>query len=97
MVDCDQAETLMTISTISFVYPLLIMGAKFLSLATSAMTASSVSWNATPFNPASVPLAVRTPYLSAWLPQGAATALNGAWPQFWTGSVGFFSTYTFEH
>ncbi|KAG2056314.1 DUF1793-domain-containing protein [Suillus hirtellus] len=93
----------MTISTISFVYAWLVMGANFLSLATSALSASSVSWNATPFNPASVPLAVRTPYLSAWLPQGAGTALNGAWPQFWTGSTlgwaGYIrvdgATYTF--
>jgi hypothetical protein len=61
----------------------------FLSLAILVLAASAVSWNATPFNPASVPLAVRSPYLSAWLPQGAGTALNGAWPQFWTGSVSF--------
>jgi hypothetical protein len=62
---------------------------KFFSLTILALTASAVSWNATPFNPASVPLAVQSPYLSAWLPQGAGTALNGAWPQFWTGSVSF--------
>lgn len=47
----------------------------------------AASWTATPFNPASVPLAVRSPYLSCWLAQGAGTALNGAWPTFWTGSV----------
>ncbi|EIW62026.1 DUF1793-domain-containing protein [Trametes versicolor FP-101664 SS1] len=47
----------------------------------------AVTWTATPFNPASVPLAVRSPYLSAWLPQGAGTALNDAWPTFWTGSI----------
>jgi hypothetical protein len=47
----------------------------------------AVTWTATPFNPASVPLAVRTPYLSCWLAQGSGTALNAAWPQFWTGSV----------
>ncbi|KAI0771550.1 DUF1793-domain-containing protein [Trametes elegans] len=47
----------------------------------------AVTWTATPFNPAAVPLAVRSPYLSAWLPQGAGTALNGAWPTFWTGSI----------
>ncbi|KDQ64628.1 hypothetical protein JAAARDRAFT_201939 [Jaapia argillacea MUCL 33604] len=47
----------------------------------------AVSWTATPFNPASVPLAVRTPYLSCWLNQGAGTALNAAWPSFWTGST----------
>ncbi|KAI0677168.1 DUF1793-domain-containing protein [Trametes maxima] len=47
----------------------------------------AVTWSATPFNPAAVPLAVRSPYLSAWLPQGSGTALNGAWPTFWTGSI----------
>ncbi|KAI0737538.1 DUF1793-domain-containing protein [Daedaleopsis nitida] len=47
----------------------------------------AVTWSATPFNPASVPLAVRSPYLSAWLPQGQGTALNAAWPSFWTGSI----------
>ncbi|KAI0068780.1 DUF1793-domain-containing protein [Artomyces pyxidatus] len=48
---------------------------------------SSLGWSASPFIPPSVPLAVRTPYLSAWLPQGAGTALNDAWPTFWTGST----------
>ncbi|KAF8351347.1 DUF1793-domain-containing protein [Amanita rubescens] len=45
------------------------------------------SWTATPFNPAAIPLAVRTPYLSAWLPQGAGAALNDVWPTFWTGQI----------
>jgi hypothetical protein len=45
------------------------------------------AWTSTPFSPASIPLAVRSPYLSAWLPQGGGTALNSAWPAFWTGSV----------
>ncbi|TCD60187.1 hypothetical protein EIP91_010601 [Steccherinum ochraceum] len=48
---------------------------------------AAVTWTATPFNPAAVPLAVRSPYLSAWLPQGSGTALNGGWPTFWTGTV----------
>ncbi|KAI0327102.1 DUF1793-domain-containing protein [Cubamyces sp. BRFM 1775] len=48
---------------------------------------SAISWTATPFNPASIPLAVRSPYFSAWLNQGAGTALNAAWPTFWTGSI----------
>lgn len=57
-------------------------------LALHALAAvAAVTWTATPFNPHSVPLAVRSPYLSAWLNQGAGTALNGDWPKFWTGSV----------
>lgn len=49
--------------------------------------AQALGWTATPFNPSSVPLAVRTPYLSAWLPQGSGAALNDVWPTFWTGSI----------
>ncbi|WP_335976666.1 glutaminase family protein [Streptomyces sp. CA2R106] len=35
-----------------------------------------------PIRPPSVPLAVRSPYLSAWLP---ASSPVGTWPTFWTG------------
>jgi hypothetical protein len=38
---------------------------------------------ASPIRPPAVPLAVRGPYLSTWLP---ATELPGTWPAFWTGS-----------
>ncbi|KAJ8475297.1 hypothetical protein ONZ51_g6647 [Trametes cubensis] len=48
---------------------------------------SATSWTANPFNPASIPLAVRSPYFSAWLNQGEGTALNAAWPTFWTGGI----------
>jgi hypothetical protein len=47
----------------------------------------NVTWTATPFNPNSMPLAVRTPYLSTWLPQSPEIALNDAWPTFWNGQV----------
>ncbi|KDR83620.1 hypothetical protein GALMADRAFT_85982 [Galerina marginata CBS 339.88] len=63
---------------------ILIGAALTLSFITSA---SAVPWTATPFNPPSFPLAVRTPYLSAWLPQGSGNALNDVWPTFWTGQI----------
>ncbi|KAH9844226.1 DUF1793-domain-containing protein [Rhodofomes roseus] len=52
-------------------------------------THGSIAWKATPFNPPSVPLAVRSPYSSAWLSQGAGSgsALSAAWPQFWNGDT----------
>ncbi|PFH52830.1 hypothetical protein AMATHDRAFT_73955 [Amanita thiersii Skay4041] len=52
-----------------------------------SLAVHAVSWTATPFNPAAFPLAVRTPYLSAWLQQGAGAALNDVWPTFWTGQI----------
>ncbi|EJD38414.1 DUF1793-domain-containing protein [Auricularia subglabra TFB-10046 SS5] len=59
------------------------------SLTSVLIAASSAfaAWTSTPFSPASIPLAVRSPYVSAWLPQGAGTALNDAWATFWTGSI----------
>ncbi|KAF9057677.1 DUF1793-domain-containing protein [Panaeolus papilionaceus] len=63
----------------------LLCAVSLLQQATTVVGA--VTWTATPFNPPSFPLAVRTPYLSAWLPQGAGAALNDAWPTFWTGQI----------
>src|ERR1700760_2065494 len=37
---------------------------------------------ATPIRPPAAPLAVRSPYVSTWLP---ATALPATWPEFWPG------------
>jgi hypothetical protein len=50
------------------------------TLATPATAASSLA--ADLIRPPAVPLAVRGPYLSTWLP---ATSLPGTWQQFWTG------------
>lgn len=40
-----------------------------------------------PARPPSIPLAVKSPYLSAWLPAGSDGGnggyLVGEWPQFW--------------
>jgi hypothetical protein len=63
-----------------------------LALALASLS-SALSWDATPFNPASVPLAVRSPYLSTWLPQGGGAALNGAWPTHWAGQVTAWTGY----
>ena len=42
-----------------------------------------VALGGAPVRPPSIPLAVRSPYLSTWLP---STVLTGAVPQFWNGS-----------
>ncbi|TFK45401.1 DUF1793-domain-containing protein [Heliocybe sulcata] len=48
---------------------------------------AAVNWTAMPFNPPSVPLAVRSPYLNTWLAQGTGAQLNDGWPTFWTGAI----------
>ncbi|KAL2129393.1 hypothetical protein VTI74DRAFT_7851 [Chaetomium olivicolor] len=40
-----------------------------------------------PARPPAVPLAVRSPYLNAWLQGGAGGILPGSWPRHWTGSI----------
>ncbi|KAJ7352460.1 hypothetical protein DFH08DRAFT_858995 [Mycena albidolilacea] len=57
----------------------------FVTVLSAVTVVCGVNWTATPFVPPSYPLAVRTPYLSAWLPQGAGAALNSVWPSFWNG------------
>lgn len=52
------------------------LGLQAILLSSILALVGAVSWTATPFNPASFPLAVRTPYLSAWLPQGAGKTLR---------------------
>ncbi|CAE6479297.1 unnamed protein product [Rhizoctonia solani] len=67
----------------------------FSTLALTAISLFGVSsaqntpdWQSTPFNPPAIPLAVRSPYLSAWLQGGnSGGRLNGQWPTFWTGST----------
>ncbi|KAF9476478.1 DUF1793-domain-containing protein [Pholiota conissans] len=58
-----------------------------LSAISCTTVAAALAWSATPFNPAAIPLAVRSPYLSAWLQQGSGAALNDVWPTFWTGQI----------
>ncbi|TIA16481.1 CBD9-like protein [Aureobasidium pullulans] len=49
-----------------------------------AYTSSAIDY--TPIQPPSYPLAVRNPYLSAWLPGDQVAKLPTAQPQFWYGS-----------
>jgi hypothetical protein len=49
-------------------------------LSAAAPAASTFS----PLRPPAVPLAVRSPYLSTWLP---ADSLAGTWPSFWNGHI----------
>ncbi|WP_405578904.1 glutaminase domain-containing protein [Streptomyces sp. NBC_01190] len=52
----------------------------------SAASAAPAAASATvsPIRPPAVPLAVRSPYLSTWLP---ADNLAGTWPTFWNGHI----------
>ncbi|KUJ23207.1 DUF1793-domain-containing protein [Mollisia scopiformis] len=50
-------------------------------------THPSTAFVHTPIQPASYPLAVRSPYLSTWIPGGLVANLPYASPQFWTGAT----------
>ncbi|KAG8715007.1 hypothetical protein FRC11_006163 [Ceratobasidium sp. 423] len=68
------------------VFPTLIIAA--VSLFGTSSAQNTPDWQSTPFNPPAIPLAVRSPYLSAWLQGGnSGGRLNGQWPTFWTGSI----------
>ncbi|KAK3994663.1 hypothetical protein QBC44DRAFT_43312 [Cladorrhinum sp. PSN332] len=56
---------------------LAVMGSKF------AANASTF----TPTKPPAVPLAVRSPYLNAWLQGESGCLLPGNWPRHWTGNI----------
>lgn len=53
-----------------------------LQLATLVISQPPTAWTTWPFNPNSLPLAVKSPYLNAWAPlAGGSAALNSAWPR----------------
>ncbi|KAH9911537.1 uncharacterized protein BXZ73DRAFT_107922 [Epithele typhae] len=69
--------------------------AALLQLASFILPAlASPAWDVKPINSAVIPLVVRSPYLSAWLPQGNGIALNVAWPTFWNGNIVDWAGYT---
>ncbi|KAI0766543.1 hypothetical protein BC629DRAFT_1596377 [Irpex lacteus] len=51
-------------------------------LITSGNAQAPTNWDTFPFNPPSLPLAVKNPYLNAWAPlAGNSLAINQAWPR----------------
>jgi len=56
--------------------------------ARGAQSGPAITLGGAPVRPPSVPLAVRSPYLSTWLP---ATGLTATTPQFWYGSARGFA------
>ncbi|KAJ9268181.1 hypothetical protein DTO212C5_5723 [Paecilomyces variotii] len=58
----------------------------FVATWTFVALSSSNAASFTPFQPPSYPLAVRSPYLSAWLPGNLANSLPSSAPQFWSGN-----------
>lgn len=63
-----------------------LLWAELVAIASVAQVSSQ--WTATPFNPPSLPLAVRSPYLNTWLTQGLnPPALSDLYPQSSATSV----------
>ncbi|KAK4194579.1 hypothetical protein QBC40DRAFT_319021 [Triangularia verruculosa] len=58
-----------------------------LAAAMGSKIGASAASTFTPTKPPAVPLAVRSPYLNAWLQGDSGCLLPGAWPRFWTGGI----------
>ena len=82
-------------SLISYIFELI-----HLFLLVNLTYAQLLSWSPIPFNAPSLPLAVKSPFLNAWCPQGFGSAANGqAWPRLWNVynvSAFIFLTLRFE-
>ncbi|KAG8872279.1 hypothetical protein FRB98_009705 [Tulasnella sp. 332] len=59
----------------------------------ASLVDAQVTWNAVPYNPSAIPLAVRSPYLSTWLQQGTGKTLFNEWPTFWNGDITGWAGY----
>ena len=59
-----------------------------LRLLSVASIALAQTWEATPFIPPAIPLAVKSPYVQTWSQQGAAEgSLDSGWESFRDGTV----------
>lgn len=69
------------------------------SIVVGAIAQSDGQWTTSPFSPPAIPLAVKSPYLNSWLPQGSnASSANEAWATFWNevGQSDGISTASFN-
>lgn len=64
-------------------FPSLLRSVLLITLIGPSKAATGITYN--PIQPPSYPLAVRNPYLSAWIPGGLVKDLPSASPQFWAG------------
>ncbi|OAA66608.1 hypothetical protein SPI_01184 [Niveomyces insectorum RCEF 264] len=62
-----------------------ILTAGIVVVCTAAMAAADSTFS--PVRPPSIPLAVRSPYLSTWLDGDSGSILPGSWPHFWAGQI----------
>lgn len=54
----------------------------------SSASSQASGWVADTFNPPSLPLAVKSPYVNVWAPQGSGSAqLSKAWPRIWDDTL----------
>ena len=54
----------------------------------TCVSSQALGWISEPFNPPNLPLAVKSPYVNCWLPQGPRSSqINGHWPLIWDNLV----------
>ncbi|KAL2162388.1 hypothetical protein VTH06DRAFT_7301 [Thermothelomyces fergusii] len=63
---------------------ILVEAMQFLAILAATVGLGAAASSFAPTRPPAVPLAVRSPYLNAWLQGGSGHTLPGAWPRHWT-------------
>lgn len=75
----------------------LLLDVILLQLVVTVIAQPPTDWITSPFNPPSLPLAVKSPYLNAWAPlAGDSAALNHAWPRSYDPLINVSQPYAFS-